>query len=68
MHVCSRAELARRGAEEAGKAYYFSIADFEAALLHGILELKSVEKGETAKFTIDLTPKSPSSIVPAEIP
>ena len=35
-------DLARRGAQEAGCDWYFSVADFEHALLHGALELKQV--------------------------
>ena len=39
-------DLARRGAQEAGCDWYFSVADFEHALLHGALALKPVSSGD----------------------
>lgn len=37
-------EAARRGAEETGRDWFFSIADFEHALLHGTLEIKPTSR------------------------
>ena len=37
-------EAARAGAEACGRAWYFSVGDFERALLHGTLELRSVDR------------------------
>merc|ERR1712216_733376 len=50
-------ELARRGASEAGCEWYYSIEDFENALLHGILELKRTDEPGMV-VSIQLTPSS----------
>ena len=49
--------LARVGALEAGKCWYFSIADFELALVDGALKLKQTD-GEAA-LTVDVTGTTP---------
>ena len=41
-------EPARRAAAAAGHEWYFTIADFDHALLHGTLELWSTGRGDVA--------------------
>jgi len=60
---------ARTGAAEAGKSWYFSIADFESALLTGVLELKFVGAADDlcsarpSSIMIELSGLSPTSIM-----
>jgi hypothetical protein len=51
-------ELARRAALASGKGWYFSVADFDAALLHGLLTLKPTcdeDRHGVATMVVDLT-------------
>ena len=50
-------ELARAAAKEAGCAWYFSIADFESALLDGIFVLKPTSSGPFSRSNTSTTIK-----------